>query len=72
MTTAVPIKHHAWVKWSLQPVDVIVDPFTGLCSAVESPNDPIGEQVCCHHCGEPLTESLIGTACSESLDSESP
>lgn len=72
MTTAVPTKPHAWVRWSLSDVDVIVDPFTGHCSVVDPPDAPVGEQVCCHHCGEPLTDSAVATDCKEVIEAELP
>jgi hypothetical protein len=72
MTTAVPIKQHAWVKWSLSAVDVIVDPFTGHCSVIDSPDAAVGEQVCCHHCSEPLSDFTVGTSCEEIPEAELP
>lgn len=54
---------HDWVKWSVQGVDVIVDPFTGASSAVVLPDTPVGEQIGCQSCGEPLTDSSAKTIC---------
>jgi hypothetical protein len=70
MTTATAT--HTWVKWSLTAMDVIVDPFTGVCSAVETPDEGVGEQVCCHHCGEPLTDSSAVTPCGGSIEPALP
>ncbi len=61
MTTA--LQMHDWVKWSIQSVGVIVDPDTGGFFAVESPDAAVGEQVGCHHCGEPLTASSATSQC---------
>jgi hypothetical protein len=61
-TTIVP-KLHDWVKWSIQSVGVIVDPFTGASSAVEFADSAIGEQIGCHFCGEPLTDSSATSQC---------
>jgi hypothetical protein len=68
MTTAAPPIQHVWVKWSLTSVDVIVDPFTGGCSVVESPGQDVGEQICCHTCGEPLTESSVLESCEGGIE----
>lgn len=62
--TPAPPKAHDWVQWSVQAVDVIVDPFTGESSAVVMPDGAIGCQVGCTSCGEPLTDSSVLTACT--------
>lgn len=59
-----PPLQHTWVKWSVQEVAVIVDPFTGRCSAVDVPDATVGEQVGCQCCGEPLTDSAAKDQCA--------
>lgn len=61
--TPAPPKAHDWVQWSVQAVAVIVDPFTGVSSAVVQEDGAIGCQVGCTSCGEPLTDSSALTAC---------
>lgn len=59
----VPVLPHVWVKWSVQEVAVIVDPFTGRSTAVDVPGATVGEQVGCQCCGEPLTDSVVKLPC---------
>lgn len=70
-TPTVPVtkSQHHWVRWSLQDVGVIVDPFTGECSAYDLPEAAVGTMVGCHTCGEPLTDSSVQTEC---IGEESP
>lgn len=65
MAVSVPLtRQHDWVRHSVENVSVIVDPFTGHCSAVSDPEGSIGEQVGCACCGEPLTDASSLTACA--------
>lgn len=66
MATVIPTKQHAWVKWSLTAMDVIVDPITGDCFAVES-DEAVGEQVCCHSCGESLSAAAVSAPCEGAI-----
>lgn len=61
--TPAPTTQHHWVRWSLQDVAVIVDPFTGAPSAMDLPFSAVGSMVGCHACGEPLTDSSVLTVC---------
>lgn len=63
--TPAPPRQHHWVRWSLQDVAVIVDPFTGAPSVEDLPYSAEGSQVACHACGESLTESSVLTACTD-------
>lgn len=66
MTPQAPTLTHDWVRYTVQAVAVIVDPFTGASSVVVDggPDSAIGEQVGCTSCGEPLTDSSALTACT--------
>lgn len=61
MTTA--LSTHQWVRWSLEEVAVIVDPFTGASSVVVPPDAAVGEQIGCQICNEPLTDSSAVAPC---------
>lgn len=65
--TAPPRSHH-WVRWSVQDVAVIVDPFTGAYFTEDLPFSAVGSQVGCHACGEPLTDSSVLTSCTGDTD----
>lgn len=68
MSTVLPTQTHDWVKWTVTAVGVIVDPFSGEASVVESEDIAVGEQVGCSSCGEPLTDSSAVSACEGSTD----
>jgi hypothetical protein len=59
-----PSTSHDWVKWTVQDVAVIVDPFTGDFTVVDQPSCVAGEAVGCSICGEPLTDSSVLMACT--------
>lgn len=59
---------HQWVRYSMSPVDVIVDPFSEVCSVVEVPGSRVGSQIGCEMCGTPLTDGTAPTCCPGSLD----
>lgn len=60
----VPLVSHDWVRYTVEAVAVIVDPFTGDCTVVDAPSSAVGEQVGCRACGEPLTDSSAVGNCS--------
>ena len=64
MATPTQTLRHAWVRHSIEAVDVIVDPVSGNPYAVSLPAPPIGEQIGCLTCGEPLTTSTASTDCT--------
>lgn len=68
MAIQTPTLLHEWSKVTVVPVDVIVDPFTGVPSVVEWPGMPVGEQVGCGVCGESLTASSVTEPCTASID----
>lgn len=63
---------HDWVKYTVQSVGVIVDPFTGDCMVVDVPSAGIGEQVGCCVCGDPLTATSAQDKCGGQSESPSP
>lgn len=66
MTPPAQTLTHDWVRYTVQSVAVIVDPFTGGCCVVtdDGPQSAIGEQVGCSLCGEPLSDSSAAGACT--------
>jgi hypothetical protein len=68
VTTQTPVVLHEWSKVTVVPVDVIVDPFTGVPLVVEWPGMPVGEQVGCGVCGEPLTAASSSAPCMVSIE----
>jgi hypothetical protein len=62
MATRLHTKHHRWVKYVVEPGDVIVAPDGTPCF-VERPGQPVGEQVGCFVCSEPLTNTSAVTDC---------
>lgn len=56
------VSTHQWVRYSVTEVDVIVD-LDGRCFADTRPDTAVGEQLGCHNCGEPLTDSSVWTPC---------
>lgn len=54
---------HDWMKFAVVNVDVIVDPFTGVPSAVDVPSSAVGEQIACGTCGITLTASTARMDC---------
>lgn len=56
---------HLWVQYTVEDVDVIVDPETELPVPVIRPETQrsVGTQVGCQNCGEPLTAGSVGMAC---------
>lgn len=65
---------HLWVQYTVEDVDVIVDPETGLPLPVVRPEETrsIGTQVGCQHCGEPLTAGSVAMGCDGSSEDEQP
>lgn len=63
MPRVLPTTVHAWVKWSVTAVDVIVDPFTETPCVTVLLDAVVGEQVGCQLCGEPLTDSSAKSPC---------
>lgn len=61
---------HLWVQYTVEDVDVIVDPQTELPVAVtrREVDRSVGVQVGCEACGEPLTAGSVGTACAGDPD----
>ncbi len=54
---------HRWQRFTIQQVDVIVDPDTELPLVVSDRDEPIGEQVACMDCFEPLVAGIATTLC---------
>jgi hypothetical protein len=63
MATPTATLQHDWVRWTVQAVGVIVDPFTEASSVVDDPDAPTGEQVACQSCGEPLNDLSAVSVC---------
>jgi hypothetical protein len=59
------IGQHYWVQYTVEGVDVIVDPETELPLVVPQREETraIGVQVGCDNCGEPLTAGSVATGC---------
>lgn len=71
-TPATPVMTHDWVKYTVQSVGVIVDPFTGDFMVVDVPSAGIGEQVGCSVCGDPLTVTSAQAKCTGEVTSLLP
>jgi hypothetical protein len=62
MASSTKVRQHRWVKYSVEPVDVIVAP-DGTPYSVVRPGQPIGEQVGCYVCSEPLNSKSAAIDC---------
>lgn len=63
MAVQVTLQPHRWERLSVEEGDVIVDPASGLPYFEPRPDSPLGEQVGCAECCEPLTKSSVLTSC---------
>lgn len=69
MATPPALAVHHWQLYSVTEVDVIVDPFTGLATAVPNRGGPVGELIGCSNCGESFDAALVGQPCFPDDDS---